>query len=174
MEHYGKPADLAHLMQQWINAILRQSKFLQQIDPLDGTYTPDTGNYSPAALVFMDFTWRLSGVRRVEKNVEWNVRPAASGIASYRLQLTPASTAEIKYASGNAELFLNGKLLFRTGSAIRLLTDLDGKLKRAIGISQAMTDAILWDKSGKKQTFSIAPNEWKVLAAGGYGSTNSN
>lgn len=174
MEHYSKPADLAHLMQQWINAILRQSKFLQQIDPLDGTYTPDTGNYSPAALVFMDFTWRLSGVRRVEKNLEWNVRPAASCTASYRLRLTPTSAAEIKYGAGQAELLLNGKLLFRTSSAIRLLTNLDGKLKRAIGISQAMTDAILWDKSGKKQTFSIAPNEWKVLAAGGYGSTNSN
>jgi hypothetical protein len=29
MEHYGKPADLAHLMQKWISAILREGEFLQ-------------------------------------------------------------------------------------------------------------------------------------------------
>lgn len=165
MEHYGKPADLAHLMQQWVNAILRQSKFLQQIDPLDGTYTADSGDYSPAALVFMDFTWRLHGVRRVEENLEWNVRPPASETASYRLRLSPTSSAELRYGSGHAELLLNGRLLYRTSSVIRLVTNLDGKLTGAMGIANARTDAIVWDKTGKRQTLSISPNERKELAA---------
>src|SRR5262249_35889821 len=74
MEHYGKPADLAGLMQQWVSAILREGQFLQQMDPLTGRFTPDRGNYSPAALVFVDFTWRLRGVRAVRDTLEWNVR----------------------------------------------------------------------------------------------------
>ena len=64
MEHYGKAADLAHLMQQWTRAIVRDGRFLQQMDPTDGTFTPDLRDYSPAALCFTEFTWRLSGVRR--------------------------------------------------------------------------------------------------------------
>ena len=51
--------------------------FLQQMDPVDGTFTKDTGDYSPAALVFLDFTWRLAGVRQVGDVLEWNVRPPA-------------------------------------------------------------------------------------------------
>ncbi len=90
MEYYGKPADLAHLMQQWIAAIRRAGKFLQQMDPRDGIFTADTGDYSPAALVFMDFTWRLAGVRSVgdQFGVERSSAPSARPI-----QLSAAAIA---------------------------------------------------------------------------------
>jgi len=144
MEHYGKSVDLAHLMQQWINAIVREGKFLQQMDPLNGGFTPDTGDYSPAALVFLDFTWRLSGVRLMEDSLEWNVRPVTNGRSSYRLQITPTRTAEIKYAQGQAELFLNGRQLCRTNQTVRLITDLDGKLQKVVAIAPGKAGAILW------------------------------
>jgi hypothetical protein len=61
MAHYGKQAELNHLMQQWCEAIMRHSEFRQQMDPLTGVFTqPDPGGYSPAALVFLDFARRLS------------------------------------------------------------------------------------------------------------------
>lgn len=165
MEHYGRPADLAHLMQQWTSAISRQSEFLQQIDPLDGTYTPDSGGYSPAALVFLDFTWRLSGVRRLEEGLEWNVRPPAHSTASsYRLRVTSSRIAEIKYASGGAELFLNGKLLYRTSNTVRLVTSFEGELKSADGIAPERTAVLLAQATGETQKFSIGPNESKNLA----------
>jgi len=60
MSHYGKQAELNHLMRQWCNAILQHDEFRQQMDPLTGDFTqPDPGGYSPAALVFLDFTNRL-------------------------------------------------------------------------------------------------------------------
>jgi len=159
MEHYGKPADLAHLMQQWISAILREARFFQQLDPLTGTFTADTGDYSPAALVFMDFTWRLSGVRRTETGLEWNVRPPAHAPrSSYRLRLTPTRTAELRYTSGRAELFLSDKLLYRTSSTVRLVTDLNGKLQSAVGIAPKTTRVVLWHVSGRERKFSIRPN----------------
>jgi hypothetical protein len=165
MEHYGKPADLAHLMRQWIGAIARQSKFLQQMDPLDGTYTPDAGGYSPAALVFLDFTWRLSGVRRVEDYLEWNVRPPAHTTASvYRLRVSSTGIAEIKYSSGHADLFLNGRPLFQTSNIVRLVTSLEGKLKSANGVALERTAVLLLHASGEKQAFSIDPNEKRDLA----------
>lgn len=159
MEHYGKPADLAHLMQQWNNAILRAGKFLQQMDPVDGTFTNDTGDYSPAALVFLDFTWRLAGVRQVGTTLEWNVRPPKNKVSStYRLQVGSAKTAEIKYASGNGELVLNGKVLYRTNNVVRLITDFDGRIQNVVGIASETTKVSLHHASGRVQKFSIASN----------------
>jgi hypothetical protein len=158
MEHYGKPADFAHLMQQWVAAICRAGDFYQQIDPLDGNFTQAPAKYSPAALVLFDYTWRLAGVRQVENNLEWNIRPPAAAIrASYRRKLTPTRTAELRYAAGQAELFLNGNVLCRTSSTVRLLTDLDGKIHSAIGIAPETTSVLL-PHASRNQTFSIEPD----------------
>ncbi len=60
MPHYGKSAELARLMQQWVAAMRRNGGFHQQLDPLAGAFTPDPGGYSPAALVFLEFSRRLT------------------------------------------------------------------------------------------------------------------
>ena len=61
MPHYGKQAALDHLMRQWCEAISRHTEFRQQMDPLTGDFTQaDPSGYSPAALVFLDFTCRLA------------------------------------------------------------------------------------------------------------------
>ena len=166
MEYYCKPAHLAHMMQQWVNAIVREGKFLQQMDPLDGNFTPDTGDYSPAALVFMDFTWRLAGVRELGNGIEWNLRPAAGQIPSnYRLKLSPGQTAEIKYPAaakdhGAAECSLNNRVLFRTNSTVRLITDRNGKLSGAAGIASEKAHIVLQRNGGThQQQFSLEPNQ---------------
>ena len=158
MEHYGKPADLAHLMKQWTTAIAREGKFLQQMDPLDGVFTVDKGDYSPAALVFIDFTWRMSGVRHVDDTLEWNINPGDSG-SRFRLKVNPMLTSEIQYSSGSAQLFVNDKLLYRTHSRVRLVTDLEGNLQHLTGIAEEKTNAQFDLPSGKSLRFSIEPNE---------------
>jgi hypothetical protein len=61
MPYYGKQAELAHMMQQWCEAIMRHTEFRQQMDPLTGDFTQaDPSGYSPAALVFLDFARQLS------------------------------------------------------------------------------------------------------------------
>jgi hypothetical protein len=164
MEHYGKPADLAHLMQQWTSATSRAGRFLQQMDPVDGTFTDDKGDYSPAALVFTDFTWRLSGVRQVDETLEWNVRPPAEGVrASFRLKLSPTRNAEIRYASGRAELLLNDKRQYTTQSPVRLVTDLEGKSRSVSGIAATQVRAVLEGVAGRKIDVSIDPNTTRAL-----------
>ena len=62
MGHYGKQAELDHLMEQWCEAIMRHGEFRQQMDPMTGEFTqPDPGGYSPAALVFLSFAHSLGG-----------------------------------------------------------------------------------------------------------------
>ena len=160
MEEYGKPADLAQLMQQWVRAIERNGSFLQQMDPLTGDFTPDTGDYSPAALVFISFTWRLAGVRQVGDVLEWNLLPPAQSVsATYRLQVTPTKIAQIKYSAGQAELSLNDKFLWRTSGVVRLITDLDGKLGGAQGIAPAPVKIKLEGPGKERRHLRVEPNE---------------
>ena len=159
MEHYGKPADLAFLMQQWVRAILRDPRFLQQLDPNTGIFTPDLGGYSPAALVFVDFTWRLSGVRQVGENIEWNLRPAASRRARFRVRVNPTTIAELRYESGEARGLLNGHMICGSKQTVRIMTDRHGSIKQAAGIGEQKTYVILKPISGKERKLSIQPNE---------------
>ncbi|HLJ77948.1 MAG TPA: trehalase family glycosidase, partial [Acidobacteriaceae bacterium] len=112
MEHYGKPADLAWMMQRWVEAIRRRGAFLQQMDPLSGEFTPDKDGYSPAALVLLDFVWRLSGVREQGDLVEWNVRPPADGRARFAAQVH-GRAAELVYDRKAAELRMGGRSVAR-------------------------------------------------------------
>lgn len=167
MEHYGKPADLAYLMSQWNSAILRNGDFLQQMDPVDGTFTPDQGDYSPAALVFLDFTWRLSGVRRVDDALEWNLRPPADAVrSSFRLRVTPTRVAEIRYASGRGELFINDTIQYATASTVRLVTDLEGNLRSASGIAREAMPVVLERASGETIELTVQPNASRSLTPG--------
>jgi hypothetical protein len=163
MEHYGKPADLAYLMTQWTRATAREGKFLQQMDPVNGAFTADKGDYSPAALVFIDFTWRLSGVRHVGDTLEWNINPGDAG-ARFRLKARSTLTAEIQYSPGGAQLLINDKLFCRTNDRVRLTTDLEGKLQRVTGIAEKKTNAQLDLSSGKTVRFSVEPNETRTLS----------
>lgn len=61
MSYYGKDDTLEYMMQKWCEAIMRHTEFRQQLDPQTGIFTqPDPGGYSPAALVFLEFAYRLT------------------------------------------------------------------------------------------------------------------
>jgi len=127
-------------MNRWCEAIQSDMTFRQQLDPLTGEFTKDgTPNYSPAALVMLDYTWRLAGVREEGDAIEWNLRlghPAAQS-AVFRMRTDAGPTAEIRYDSDGAELRLAGKVLGRIESgAARLVTDRNGAPKELAGISE--------------------------------------
>ena len=159
MEHYKKPADLAHLMQQWVDALLRAPDFRQQLDPLTGVFTDDPPGYSPAALVLVDFTWRLAGVRKLGDDLEWNVRPPAANIhARFHLRVNPALTAEIRYESGRAQLFLNSHRILTTNSVVRLTTTERGEFRTAVGIVPQKSTVVMHQAHPPPRTFLIDAN----------------
>ncbi|EIP99089.1 hypothetical protein OpiT1DRAFT_03593 [Opitutaceae bacterium TAV1] len=58
-DHYGKTADLEHLMLRWLEAIVRAPGFMQQMNPWTGEFSTSPA-YSPAMLVFTTFAERLA------------------------------------------------------------------------------------------------------------------
>jgi hypothetical protein len=166
MEHYGKPSDLAWLMQRWLEALQRASEeFRQQMDPLTGDFTlDDPGGYSPAALVFLDFLWRSSGVRQQGDLIVWNVRPPGQGTSTFTTKVGP-TPAELIYDSPHAELSLSGKHIAQVSGIVRLLTTHTGDLRTAIGVTDAEQHVILRIPGRPTRALRIAPNQRIELRA---------
>lgn len=60
-EYYGKSDDLHHLMERWVEAIVRAPAFMQQMNPWTGEFSTSAG-YSPSMCVLVDFAERLGMV----------------------------------------------------------------------------------------------------------------
>lgn len=140
MEYYGKPAELAWMMSRWIEAMTRHVEFRQQMNPWTGDFTEGTpGGYSPAALVFVDYLWRLHGVRKTGDELEWNVRAPRGEQTEFQLKVG-RGTALLTYKKDAAELTLHGKKLAVVRGTGRLITDREGKLLAAVGTAEKRED----------------------------------
>ncbi len=137
MEHYGRAAEFAQLMQRWCEAIQRDPTFRQQVDPLTGAFTQgDAPGYTPTALLMVDFTWRLAGVREEDGRLDWTVRsdhPAADG-ARFSLTTEAGRRAVLAYEDGGGRLTLDGRPLGRISGTARLITDPAGTPKALLGV----------------------------------------
>jgi hypothetical protein len=127
--HYGKHADLTHLMRQWVKALLADDGFRQQMNPWTGVFTAGPATYSPAMLVFVDYIRRLCGPVMTSTGVEWNCG-TLPGMVSGRMG---AGNAEIRYDGSMAKLFLEGHCFAQVQGMCRVVTDASGTLKAVVG-----------------------------------------
>lgn len=162
-DFYGKSAEHASLMDRWCEAIQRDMTYRQQMDPLTGEFTKaDLPSYSPAALVMMDFTWRLAGVREEQDHLEWNVRlgHAAAQSARFSIHFGKSHTAAMVYDEKGATLHLDGRRLGRIESGVaRLVTDKQGKLKQLVSISEKVETVSIKMGSRPAQHWTLRANQ---------------
>jgi hypothetical protein len=161
MDHYGRSAEFAHLMEQWCEALQRDMQFRQQVDPLTGVFTAgDLPNYSPACLVMYDFTWRLAGVLQELNELHWNIRPGnpVSENAQFSLR-TKRGIARMDYAGNVAKLQLSGREVARVQGTARLVGDDSGKPIALVGVSMTPSDVELQLPGRPKQSYSLRPNQ---------------
>ena len=161
-DHYGRSAEFGLMMNRWCEAIQSDMGFRQQLDPMTGEFTKeDAGSYSPAALIMLDYTWRLAGVREDGDSLEWNVRPGhpAAQTALFRMRTDAGKTAEMKYDRRGAELRLGGKLLGRIDSGVaRLVTDSNGEPKALVGVSDQPQDVEIRFAGRALRKIALRPN----------------
>jgi len=161
MDHYGRSAEFARMQDAWCSAILRDPSFRQQIDPLTGAFTQeDAPGYSPAALVMLDYTWRLAGVRQLEDGLEWNIRPGhpSADRARFTLPLDGGGTAEMIYDRAGANLSVGGKAIGRIEGVARLVTDREGKPMHLLGISEEARTVLVRLAGRPVRRLSVGPN----------------
>ncbi|HUI53686.1 MAG TPA: hypothetical protein VLY04_01855 [Bryobacteraceae bacterium] len=162
-DHYGRSAEFGSMMDRWCEAIQRDMTFRQQMDPLNGVFTrEDAPAYSPAALVMMDYTWRLAGVREEHDSLHWNVRPGhpAAESARFRVRTDAGQTAEMRYDEQSAELWLAGKPLGRIESGVcRLVTDKAGVPQSLLGISEQQQRPVIRLVQRAPREVTLQPNQ---------------
>lgn len=167
MDHYGRSAEFARMQEAWCGAILRDPSFRQQIDPLTGAFTQeDAPGYSPAALVMLDYTWRLAGVREVEDRLEWNVRAGhpASDRARFALPLDGGGVAEMIYDATGADIVVGGKRMGRIDGTARLVTNAVGMPSHLVGISEETRTVLVRWAGRPVRRVTVGPNRQADLA----------
>jgi hypothetical protein len=151
------------MMDRWCEAIQRDMTFRQQVDPLTGVFTKeDAPNYSPCALVMVDYTWRLAGVCETPDALHWNVRPGhpAAKSARFRMRTDKGQGAEMRYDSQGVSLWFGGRSLGRIESgSVRLVTNKTGDPQALIGISEQPQEVRVQLAGHVPQKISIRPNQ---------------
>jgi hypothetical protein len=168
-DHYGKSAAHSRLMNGWCEALQRDLRFRQQADPLSGRFTAgDPPGYSPAALVMIDFTWRLAGVCESGRQLHWNVRPghAAARGARFNVRTDAGHRAQLSYDAQGANLLLDGRQIARIeGATARVVTGQSGELVSLEGIDERVQDVHLLLPGAKPRRLSLSPEERISLTA---------
>jgi hypothetical protein len=160
-DHYGKSAAHAQLMHQWCAALMQDGAFRQQADPRSGEFTQGGApGYSPAALVMIDFTWRLAGVCESGRQLNWHIRPghrAAQG-ARFTLRTDTKHRAQLVYDLHGADLRLDGRWLGRIeGGAARVVSGESGQLLSLVSIAERAQQLRLFTPDRPMRTLQLGP-----------------
>ncbi|OIR07453.1 alpha-glucosidase [mine drainage metagenome] len=163
LDHYGRPAEFAQMMDRWCEAIQCDMSFRQQLDPLTGAFTQaDAPGYSPCALVMMDYTWRLAGIHEEPGGIHWNIRPGhpASDAARFRLPTDAGPEAALDYDARGARLSLGGRPVGRIDSGtVRLVTDTQGRPLALVGVASSPQSIELRLAGLPPRTLAVHANE---------------
>jgi len=137
-DHYGRSSAFAGMMTQWCEAIMADMTFRQQIDPVSGAFSDGLPGYSPAALVMIDYTWRLTGPVETPDALHWNVRPghAAAREARFAMRTDQGVSVRMRYDAKGASLHMGDRLLARIDGVVRLVTDKTGRPLSLRGIAR--------------------------------------
>lgn len=169
-DHYGRSAEFSTMMNQWCEAIQSDMSFRQQIDPDTGVFTKgaDEPNYSPCALVMIDYTWRLVGVREDGDQLHWTVRPhhPAAHRATLSMRTDQDRRAVMTYEDDRTVCKLDGRVIaiIRGGSA-RLITDAAGVVDAVVGVEAAPQSVKVCVPGGRSLSVVLKPNERVSISA---------
>jgi len=162
MEHYGKSADLTHLMRQWVNAITRSSEFEQQVNPWTGAFSTGSA-YSPCMLLLLDFVARLYGVKQEGDALQWSCRLPEGASDSFFALPTSRGTAELSIRKSGAasvsDLTLAGRNILSLSGVCRVNTDAAGKPTSLLGTEPAPSRVALSWPDGREETRTVAPDQ---------------
>jgi hypothetical protein len=163
-DHYGRSAEFSVMMNQWCEGIQRDMTFRPEMNPRTGVFThgEDHPDYSPTALVMIDYTWRLMGVHEEATALHWNARPrhAAAAGARFEMRADTGSTATMTYSDAGVDLTLAGKPIGRIeGGAARLVTDKAGNPAYLVGVDPASQHVTLKLTGRKPRKLTLKANE---------------
>lgn len=165
LENYGHHAEVS-LVGGRLFDLLRQNSFScpQQFDPFTGdAYSPGEAPYSPMMFAALEYIVRLHGVHLApEKNeVWWSALPGHDNEFTH-MQSWGGRVWMICCNRGTFSASIDGRGIFSCTAGMRVVTDLDGTLRKITGIAPEAKTGIL-RSAGKALNVSVAPNQvWDI------------
>jgi len=133
LENYGHYAELTMIGKRFLQVIEDSMKFVQQFDPFTATPHGKDG-YGPSILASLEFLSKLYGVGVVMDSVYWS---CISGKEDYTYtQYWKGVRYTIEVKGGTADCSINDRVCFSFSRGARIVTDLNGKLIKVIGIDE--------------------------------------
>ena len=140
LENYGYDWLLPVLGRKLAEAIGEECRFVQQYDPFTGKPSlvlTDDGKaqdaYGPAMLSVLEYAARCHGIHMEGEEVYWG---ACGGAPCTYEQEWGDRRFQIESDGRRAVLSVNGRSILETETGVKLVTDLNGKLRRTIPLSK--------------------------------------
>lgn len=155
LENYGHYAELTMVAQKFLKSVGDSLKFTQQFDPFTAAITKNPDGYGPGILASLEFISRLHGVHPTQDKIWWS---CLNTPYDYEYQQTWGDKVFMLRTSGNkVTCLINDKEVFSFTKGIRVVSDLDGKPVKVVGIGTEVQKAdVVYE--GKTFSLKVAPN----------------
>ena len=156
LENYGHYAELTLIGEKYLKVIGDSLKFTQQFDPFKATIDNNLEDgYGPSVLASLEFISRLYGIHISRDKVYWS---CLDDQQSYEYSQEWDNRWYQMATKGDRVICsVNGKEVLSFTKGIRVVTDGNGEIIEAIGISTKDQKAII-EFSGKTFSLTVAPN----------------
>ena len=161
LENYGHYAELSLIGKRLLEVIAQNGfKFAQELDPVTGQSSgPKPDGYGPMMLAALEYITHLHGVTLVlDQNEVWWSSLDPEGHDFTYTQNWGDRAFTLTCDAGRILANLNGDEIFNCTSGLRIVTDLDGNFKKAVGIHPKLQSVSMNTNRGSF-LFSIAPNQ---------------
>lgn len=157
MENYGHYAELTMIGTRFLKAVGDSLKFPQQFDPFTGTINNTSDGYGPNILATLEFVSRLYGVHIAQDTVHWSCLDDNQEYLYSQQWGDRLYTLETR--GSRAFCFYNGREVFSFTRGARVISDLEGRIIKIIGITPDKKDRkVSVDYEGKTHSLSLGPN----------------
>lgn len=163
LENYGHYAEVTLIGRKLLPVLVRNGyRLSQQIDPITGKPSgPKPDGYGPMILAALEYISRMHGIHPDVSGdrVWWSALEGADAVYTQRW-------ADRKWTQEAAKdrltASINGKELFSCTRGVRIVTDLDGRIREIVGISPD-PQAVVLQVDGKSHELTVKPNEiWRI------------
>jgi len=179
-EKHGRHVELTWILQPIVSAMARMKRFGQCLSPWTGE-EGFTDTYSPAILCALDYIERLCGILPTPDGELWftglmpQTRDHGQKLADETAysRIVDGVRFELYNTKEICAVYREGKLLCRFPAGVRLVTDREGNVVRAIGMTVRPIEGWLQPSDGKPVPLRLEGNESARLEGGAFRTESS-
>ncbi len=160
---YGHHAESTIIGKRWISNLAKHNRFVQQYNPMTGEPAPGDNGFGPTVLSALEYIAYLYGVDYVCDELIWS--SCDTDVTTEYTQHLFDCDYKIKRENGVTTAYKNGNEIFKISSGLRVVTDLDGNIKRICGMEDHEIDAKL-EFGGKSVEMKFVPNQKTIFKNG--------